>query len=156
MRLRPNPSATKFTGKEETGKGGFLSHHSRTEERVLAQSEVLRKEKNPCASANPQESDIGKYARRMWLTGRNSLRKSKNTCIQTIHANKAIRTTKYGAKIGRRISNKLIVLISKYITGWAICSDSWVGSPLIYDVLTSCPAVRPVLPISHQPKQNQA
>ena len=67
MRLRPNPSATKFTGKEETGKGGFLSHHSRTEERVLAQSEVLRKEKNPCASANPPESDIGKYARRMWL-----------------------------------------------------------------------------------------
>ena len=32
--------------------------------------------------------------------------------------------------------------------------DSWVG--LTYDVLLYCPDAQPILPTSHQPKQNQA
>ena len=41
-------------------------------------------------------------------------------------------------------------------TGWLIWSDSWVGLTLILDVPSSCPLAQPVLPISYQPKQNQA
>ena len=39
-------------------------------------------------------------------------------------------------------------------TGWGICSYSWV----VFDLICppSSPAAQPVLPISHQPKQNQA
>ena len=32
----------------------------------------------------------------------------------------------------------------------------WVGLTLIGDVPPSCPGAQPVLPISHQPRQNQA
>ena len=34
--------------------------------------------------------------------------------------------------------------------------QAWVGLTLIWDVPPSCPAAQPVLPISHQPRQNQA
>ena len=37
-------------------------------------------------------------------------------------------------------------------TGRGICSDSWVGLILIYDVLPFCSTAQSVLPISHQPK----
>ena len=40
-------------------------------------------------------------------------------------------------------------------TGWSISWRTWVGSTLTWDVPPSCPAVHPVLPISHQPRQNQ-
>ena len=33
---------------------------------------------------------------------------------------------------------------------------TWVGMTWICDVPPSCPAAQPVLPISHQPRQNQA
>ena len=49
--------------------------------------------------------------------------------------------------------------LTEVTTGWPIFSDSWVGSvglTLIYVVPLSCPAVQPLLPTSHQPKQNQA
>ena len=38
---------------------------------------------------------------------------------------------------------------------YTISSDSWVGLTLIYDVPPTCPAAQPLLPTSHQPKQNQ-
>ena len=41
-------------------------------------------------------------------------------------------------------------------TMWSIWSDSWVGLTMICDVPSSCPLAQPVLPISHQPEQNQA
>ena len=41
-------------------------------------------------------------------------------------------------------------------TEWGIHSDSWVGLTMIYDVPPSCPPAQPLLPISHQPMQNQA
>ena len=39
-------------------------------------------------------------------------------------------------------------------TRWSISSD--VGLNLVYDVSLSCPAAQPLLPTSHQPKQDQA
>ena len=41
-------------------------------------------------------------------------------------------------------------------TGWSISPQSWVGLTWIYDDTLSCPAAQPLLPTSHQPKQNQA
>ena len=54
--------------------------------------------------------------------------------------------------------SKLVISVGMEltVTGWGIWSDSWVGLTLIFDVPPSCPAAQPVLPISHQPKQNQA
>ena len=43
-----------------------------------------------------------------------------------------------------------------YNTGWPISCRTWVGLTLIWDVPPSCPAAQPVLPIFHQPRQNQA
>ena len=40
--------------------------------------------------------------------------------------------------------------------GRSILSDSWVRLTSIYDVPSSSPLAQPFLPISHQPKQNQA
>ena len=34
--------------------------------------------------------------------------------------------------------------------------QTWVGVTLIWDVPPSCPAAQPALPVSHQPRQNQA
>ena len=45
---------------------------------------------------------------------------------------------------------------SKDSIGWGICSGSLVGLTLFYGVPPSCPAAHPVLPISHQPRENQA
>ena len=44
----------------------------------------------------------------------------------------------------------------RVVKGWYICSESWVGMTLIFAVPLSCPAGQPLLPISHQPNQNQA
>ena len=65
---RPNPSATKFSGKEETGNErcaeedfSVFTHHpwrTRRRSKVLAQSEVSRAEKNPCAYSSPPDSDV--------------------------------------------------------------------------------------------------
>ena len=41
-------------------------------------------------------------------------------------------------------------------TGTGISLDSWVGLTLMYGVPPSCLAAQPVLPISHQPRQNEA
>ena len=41
-------------------------------------------------------------------------------------------------------------------TGWFIWSDSWVGLTSGWNVPPSCPLPQQVLPIYHQPKQNQA
>ena len=46
--------------------------------------------------------------------------------------------------------------LTEVTTGWPIFSDSWVGLTLICVVPLSCLAVQPLLPTSHQPKQNQA
>ena len=42
------------------------------------------------------------------------------------------------------------------ITGWPITSRTWVGSTLVCIFHSSWPPALPILPISHQPKQNQA
>ena len=39
-------------------------------------------------------------------------------------------------------------------TGWSFWSDSWTGLTLICHILPSCLLAQPVLPISHEPKQN--
>ena len=41
-------------------------------------------------------------------------------------------------------------------TGWHISWWNSVRLTLIWDVSPSCPAAQPALPISHQPRQNQA
>ena len=41
-------------------------------------------------------------------------------------------------------------------TEWGIHSDSWVGLTFICGVPPSCPPDQPVMPIYHQPRQNQA
>ena len=51
---------------------------------------------------------------------------------------------------------KKISKIGTKITGWTISWRTWVGLTLICDVPPSCPAAQPLLPISHQPKQNGA
>ena len=43
-----------------------------------------------------------------------------------------------------------------YSTGRPISWQTSVGLTLIWDVPPSCPAAQSVLPISHQPRQNQA
>ena len=47
--------------------------------------------------------------------------------------------------------------IFNYVQGtWPISWRSLVGLTLIWDVPPPCPPAQPVLPISHQPRQNQA
>ena len=44
----------------------------------------------------------------------------------------------------------------RYSTGWPISWWTWIGLTLTWDVPPFCPAAQPLLPNSHQPKQNRA
>ena len=61
----------------------------------------------------------------------------------------------YGSWINAEVSGGRFRTF-RICTGWPISWRTWVGLTLIWDVPPSCPAAQPVLPISHQPRQNQA
>ena len=64
--------------------------------------------------------------------------------------------TRIKAFIMLSLGKQLLNVVVCSSTGRSIWSDSWVGLTRLCDVPPYCPLAQPVLPISHQPKPNQA